>query len=150
MKRLAAALTGIVLIATAMSGCDSSTGPTTVTVHDTVTKIVYYNDPFAKSAALVHGQWQIVAGVDTATATLFQDTTKVSATVQWNNGSVWSLTSTKLTKDSLSLVDATGKLYMWAKLTDTTNHKVVGMTGTYFNLNNPSAGNPTWKGKRTF
>lgn len=149
MKKLAALFATTIVSTAMLGGCDGSTAPETVTVHDTVTKIVYHNDPFAKTAALVHGEWQIVSGSDTATATLFQDTTKVSATIKWKSGSIWLLSSTKMTKDSLVLQDASLKLYLWAKFSDSANHKITGMGGTYFDLNNPAAGNPTWKGKRT-
>ena len=148
MKRLSVLLAAYVA-SIALVGCDSSTNPAPITVHDTTTKIVYYNDPFAKTSALVHGQWSLVAGTDTATATLFQDTTQVSATIQWKNGTVWMLSSTKLTKDSLVLENTAQKLYMWARFSDSASHKITGMSGTYFNLSNPAAGNPSWKAKRT-
>jgi len=145
LKTLAALLLAFA-IAASLSACDS-TSPSTVTVHDTT--IVYYNDPFAKTSALVHGQWRLVSGTDTATATLFQDTSSVSATIQWKDGTIWMLQSTRLTKDSLALANPTRTLYLWAKFTDTANHKITGMSGTYFNVDKPSAGTPAWTGERT-
>lgn len=152
MKKLAALFATTIVSTAMLGGCDGSTAPETVTVHDTVTKIVYHNDPFAKSAALVHGKWQFVSGTDTAIATLFQDTTKVSASIQWKSGATWILASTKMTKDSMTLENATQKFYLWAKFTDSASHKITKMSGTYLDVSAPptTGSLPAWEAKRTF
>lgn len=152
MKTLATSLVLFVVAATVtgpLTGCDSSTGPKevhdTLHIHDTT----YYNDRFAKAHAVVHGIWKITTSTDTATATLFQDTTAVQATIQWKSGATWSLTGVKLTKDSLTLTGAGN--YMWARFSDSTNHRIVKMGGTYLNVANPPTGSlPTWTAVRTF
>lgn len=150
MLRLAAILSGIAIAVAALSSCDS-TGPTTVTVHDTlrVHDTTYFNDRFAKTYAVVHGIWKITTPTDTATATFFQDTTAVQATIQWTSGATWSLSSVKLTKDSLTLT-GNGN-YMWARFSDSANHRIIKMGGTYLNVASPPTGSlPTWEAKRTF
>lgn len=152
MKTLATSLVlfaAAATVTTPLTGCDSSTGPKevhdTLRIHDTT----YYNDRFAKANAVVHGIWKITTPTDTATATLFQDTTAVLATIAWKNGPAWSLSSVKLTKDSLTLTG--GGNYMWAKFTDSADHRIVKMGGTYLNVANPPTGAlPTWTAVRTF
>lgn len=145
MKTLATSLATLA-VAASLSSCDS-TAPETITVRDTT--IVYHNDRFAKAHAVVHGIWKITTSTDTATATLFQDTTAVQATIQWKSGATWSLTGVKLTKDSLTLTGAGN--YMWARFSDSTNHRIVKMGGTYLNVANPPTGSlPTWTAVRTF
>jgi hypothetical protein len=135
-----------------LTGCDSSTSPKevvdTLRIHDTT----YYNDRFAKANAIVHGIWQLTTATDTATATLFQDTTSVMATIQWKSGATWNLTTTKFTKDSLILSGDNNFLNLWAKFTDSANHMITKMNGTYLNARNPPANGsiPTWTAKRTF
>ena len=152
MKTLAALLLTFAVAATVtapLTGCDSSTGPKevhdTLRIHDTT----YYNDRFAKTNAVVHGLWKITTPTDTATATLFQDTTSVLATIAWKSGATWSLSSVKLTKDSLTMTS--GGNYMWAKFSDSANHRIIKMGGTYLNVANPPTGAlPTWTATRTF
>ncbi len=150
MKRLAAALTGFAITVAALSGCDS-TGPDTVTVHDTlrIYDTTYYNDRFAKANAVVHGIWKITTLTDTATATLFQDTTTILATVEWKSGAIWSMKSTKFTKDSLTLADGSNN-FLYGRLTDSANHRIVKMSGIVFNSSAPSATLPAWTATRTF
>lgn len=148
MKTLATLLATFA-IAASLSACDS-TSPETITVRDTT--IVYHNDRFAKANAVVHGIWKISTPTDTATATLFQDTTAVLATIQWKSGTTWNLTASKFTKDSLILSGDNNFLNMWAKFTDSANHKITKMNGTYLNARNPPTNGsiPTWTAVRTF
>ena len=151
MKKLAVLLATTIASTALLGGCDGSTAPETVYVHDTtrIHDTTYYNDRFAKAHAIVHGIWTITTDTDTASATLFQDTTAVTATVQWKSGATWNLSGVKLTKDSLTLTGAGN--YMWARFTDSANHRIVKMGGTYLNVAAPPAGQlPTWEAKRTF
>lgn len=151
MKKLAVLLATTIASTALLGGCDGSTAPETVYVHDTtrIHDTTYYNDRFAKANAVVHGIWKISTPTDTATATLFQDTTSVLATIQWKSGAIWNMKSTKFTKDSLTLSDAANN-FMYAQFTDSADHRIVKMSGLYFNSSAPSPTLPTWTAIRTF
>lgn len=152
MKLLATSTAAFVLLAL-FNGCDSESSPTQVTVRDTIRihDTTYLNDRFAKSNPIVHGIWKIATLTDTGSAIFFQESSSVSVTIDWKSGSTWELKSTKLSKDSLFLSGDGNKLSMWAKFSDSADHKITKMGGTYINLNVPLSGTiPTWQAVRTF
>lgn len=150
MKLLATSTAAFVLLAL-FNGCDSeSSAPTQVTVRDTIRihDTTYLNDQFAKAHPIVHGIWKVTAPNDSGSAMFFQESSSVSVTIAWKSGTTWELKSTKLTKDSLALTGANNTLNMWAKFSDSADHKITKMGGTFFNVNNPTPTLPTWQAVR--
>jgi len=136
MKRLAAALTGIVLIAAALSGCDSSTGPTTVTVHDTlrIHDTTYYNDRFAGTKAIVHGQWRFTTTSDTADATIFQIGDSLTVSLTWKKDGSKALKGTVSSKSTLNLSDASEKYKISGTFKDSANHMITRFSGNILDI----------------
>ena len=138
MKRLAALLAGIV-VTNVLTGCDGSTGPTTVTVHDTlrIHDTLYRNDRFSKSSDLVHGLWRVKSPSDSGTGTFFQIDDSVVATIEWAKGGNKDYAGRiqKVQSDAgnflnLRLIDETNKIVLTGKLTDSAAHLITGISGS--------------------
>jgi len=156
MKRLAAALTGFVVIATAFSGCDSSTGPTTVTLHDTlrIHDTTYYNDRFTGTKAIVHGQWRFTTTTDTADATIFQIGDSLSVGVTWKKDGTKSLKGLVTNKSTFNLSDPSEKYKISGTFKDSANHMITRFSGNILDIAKFESGTglaiDSIKGIRTF
>lgn len=135
MKRLAALLAGIV-VSQVLTGCDGSTGPTTVTVHDTlrIHDTLYQNDRFAGSKALVHGIWKLTTSSDTGVATLFQIGDSISATIVWKIDGTKSLKGVVSTRSSIALSDSMNNYQISGAFQDSTNHRINKISGQVLDL----------------
>ncbi len=144
MKKLAAILLGYIA-AVALVGCDSSTNPAPVTVHDTlrVHDTTYLNDRFAGSKPIVHGQWKFATSTDTGIATLFQVGDSVTANIVWKVDGVKSLMGVVSAKSSITLIDTSKNYQISGSFTDSANHKITRFKGSVLDLvkfHNPGTG----------
>jgi len=158
MKKLAALFATTIASTAMLGGCDGSTAPETVYVHDTtrIHDTTYYNDRLAKASAVVHGVWSIKSPSDSATGTFFQIDDSVVATIDWSKGGSkdYSGRIQKVQSDAgnflnLRLIDESNKIVLTGKLTDSAKHLITGISGSVVDRETFTTIS-TWEAKRTF
>ena len=134
-------LLAAIALASALTSCDSSTSPKTVTKIDTVKvyDTTYYNDRFALNMPVVDGRWKLyntTGTADSADAFFTQDRDTVSAYILWGSDSSWLFTGGTVSKAgfSSSSYDTPTKVFtnFIGTFTDSANHVKTKMNGTYY------------------
>jgi membrane-bound inhibitor of C-type lysozyme len=155
MKQLAFVLTAVV-VATAITGCDSSTNSKTTTKIDTlkVYDTTYYNDRFALNMPVVDGHWKVYRTGDTADGFFYQDSNKVSAYIVWSKSdTTWVLTGGAVDNSGILFVTNTTASYtrFTGSFTDSAHHVKTAMSGS-FRVSSNTTSDPdklfAWTAKR--